>query len=77
MYRALSISQCADYEFVKGRNPQAYEFVQKLYSQKFRKLVNQGNQIYIESACDKGNVYDRLLLSMKVSDFFMLMVFIS
>ncbi len=69
IYCALSTAQCADYGLVKERILQAYEMVPEAYHQKFRNLVKQDGQTYVEFAKEKETAYDRWLLSMRVSDF--------
>ncbi len=65
VYCALSTQRCANYEFVKETILQAYELVPEAYRQRFRNLVKQGNQTYVEFARDQENACDRWLSSMK------------
>ncbi len=66
---ALSTAQCDDYGLVKERILQAYELVPEAYHQKFRNLVKQGGQTYVEFAREKENVIHRWLSSIKVDDY--------
>ncbi len=69
VYCALSTQQCANYEFVKEKILQAYELVPEAYRQRFRNLVKQGNQTYVEFVHDQENAYVWWLSSIKVTDF--------
>ncbi len=66
VYCALSTQQCANDEFVKDTIQQPYELVLEAYRQRFRNLVNQGNQTYVRFAHDKENACDRWLSAIKV-----------
>ncbi len=68
VYCALSTQQCANYEFVKETILQAYESVIVAYRQRFRNLVNQGNQTDVEFPHNQENACDRWLSLMKVTD---------
>ncbi len=48
VYSALSTSQCANYGLFKERIQKEYELVPVAYQQKFRNLVKQGGQTYVE-----------------------------
>jgi len=69
-YNALSLSEVQDFNMVKAAVLTAYELRPEAYRQKFRNLVRQGSQSYMDFGREKTHLFNRWIDSLKVGDDF-------
>lgn len=66
---ALSVEQSLNYKIVKSTVLHAFELVPEAYRQKFRNCGKDSNQTYVESAHEKGVLFDKWCQASKVTKF--------
>ena len=67
IYSQLSVVQASDYDYVKELILKGYELVPEAYRQRFRNCQKESNQIYVEFARKKEQLFDRWCNSKKVN----------